>query len=395
MDVKKIVREYENEIISVRRDLHRIPELDTNLRETARYVRSFLEKIGLDVRTFSNTGMTALIRGGDHGPTIAFRADMDALPIHEETALDFAAANGNMHACGHDAHIAMLLVAAKILESIRDSLAGNVLLIFQPAEETTGGAKTMIEEGCMEEPKVDRFVAMHIGSLFPEVQNGQIGIKKGAIMAAVDSFKVSIKGVGGHGARPHECVDPIVISSEIIMSLQKIISREVNPVHGAVLTVGTFHAGSMVNVIPDEAVFQGTVRTLDRKDSDLVERRVGEIIMNMAKANGAEAMLDYKKYYPATVNDNAVTEFAANSAKKIVGSDGIAEISEPSTGTEDVSYYLAEVPGTFLILGSYKANRDGNIYPHHNSKFDIDESVLWIGTGIFVQCAIDYLVNVD
>lgn len=395
MDIKKIVKEYEAEIISIRRALHMIPELDTNLPETTKYVRDFLENLGLDVKTFSNSGMTALIKGKNPGPTIAFRADMDALPVKEETGLEFASTNGNMHACGHDGHMAMLLVAAKIICSLRDRLTGNVLLIFQPAEETTGGAKVMIDEGCLKNPEVDRVVSLHIGSLFPEVRNEEVGIKKGPIMAAVDSFTAKIIGVGGHGARPHECVDPIVISSEIILSLQKIISREINPVHGAVMTIGTFHGGNLVNVIADEAIFQGTVRTLDPNDSSLIERRTKEIISDIARANRAKALVEYKKYYPATVNDGETTAFVAMSAAKVVGKEKIVEIQEPSTGTEDVSLYLKEVPGTYFILGSYKANCDGTMYPHHNSKFDIDESVLWIGTGVFVQCAIDYLAKVD
>lgn len=390
IDIKTEVKKLEDDIIRWRRDLHQIPEVDDDLPKTTAYVRGELEKAGIEYRTFSNTGIQAVVRGTGTGPVIGFRADMDALPVREQTGLPFASDSGNMHACGHDAHTAMLLGAAKFLSAHRDELAGTVVFLFQPAEETTGGSKIMIEEGCLAEPKVDRFISLHIGTLFDDVQNGQIGVKKGPLMAAVDSYYVKVKGVGGHGARPHECVDPVVIMAEMIQSLQKIVSREINPVHGAVITVGMVKAGTIVNVIPEEAEFCGTIRTLDPKDRAYIEKRVKTLITHIAEANGASAEVDYRKYYPATINDGDVTEFLARCAAEIVGEENVVEISEPSTGTEDVAYYIREVPGSFGILGSRKAHSDGICYPHHNSRFHLDESVMWLGTAVFVKCALEY-----
>ncbi len=390
IDAKVEAKAIEQDIIKWRRDLHKVPEIDTQLPQTTDYIKKRLSEIGLKYKTYSNMGISVVIKGSKPGPTIGFRADMDALPVVEETGLSFASKNGNMHACGHDAHAAMLLGAAKILFENRDELAGNVVLIFQPAEETTGGAKKMIEEGCLEDPKVDKFISMHIGSLFPEVGNGVFGVRKGATMASVASFYVKVKGKGGHGARPHECVDPILISAEIIQSLQKLVSREINPVHGAVVTVGMLNAGTIINVIPSEATMGGTIRSFDPKDADILEKRVKEMIPAIARANGGDAEVQYERFYPSTVNDEEVTDFLASCAEKVLGKENVVEISEPSTGTEDVAFYLNSVPGSFGILGSWKCHDDNVFYPHHSSKFHLDESVFWIGTAVFVQCALDF-----
>lgn len=391
LDVKSEAKKIEDEIINLRRQFHMIPELHTELPLTTHIIKQYLNKLGLEYRTYSNGGITAVIEGNNDGPTIAFRSDMDALPVKEETGLDFSSKHeGKMHACGHDAHIAMLLGAAKILAENKNEIDGKVVLIFQPAEETTGGAEKMINEGCLSSPKVDRFISMHVGNLFPKVTTGKFGVRKGSMMAAVASFNVTVKGVGGHGARPHECIDPILISCEIIQSIQKIVSREIDPIHGAVITVGMINGGSIVNVIPEEVSFGGTVRTLTLEDSDYIEKRLKKLIVSIAEGNGAEAEVDYIKYYPPTINDSEVTDFLENCAQKIVGKENIVIIDEPETGTEDVAYYINNVPGSFGILGSSKAHSDGNIYPHHNSKFCLDESVFWIGTAVFVQCAMDF-----
>lgn len=389
--LKQETKSIEDLIIKWRRDLHKIPELHDDLPKTHEYIKECLKKLGLPIKEYSNMGISSIIEGNSiSGPTIALRADMDALPIKEETGLSFASENGCMHACGHDAHVAMLLGCAKILAEHKEAFNGRVVLIFQPAEETTGGAKIMIEEGCLLEPQVDRVIAMHIGQLVPEVKNGFFGVKHGALMASVSTFNAVIHGKGGHGAKPHECVDPILISCEIIQSLQKIVSREINPVHNAVVTIGKFNAGNIVNVIPDYAEFAGTIRTHSNEDAEYIQNRIKQLIEGIAKSNRAEANVSCRSVYPATVNDDKVTDFLASSASKIVSKEKVIEISEPIMGTEDISFYLNEVPGSFAMLGSWKAHSDGICYPHHNPKFDIDESVLWIGSAIFVQCVLDY-----
>lgn len=391
IDAKVEAKKIESEIIGFRRDLHRIPEIHDDLPQTTAYIRGLLDEWGVEYRTCSNSGIVVVIRGSQPGKTIGFRADMDALPVKEETGLPFASTNDNMHACGHDAHTAMLLGATKILNENRSELKGNVVCVFQPAEETTGGAKIMVEEGCLDDPKVDRFFSFHIGGLFPTVDTGCFGYKKGPLMAGVSSFFVKIHGVGGHGARPHECVDPVVVMAEMIQSLQKLASREINPTHGVVVTVGMVKAGTIVNVIPTDAEFAGTIRYLSPEDGDHITKRVPELLESIAKANRATADVEVIQYYPPTVNDPEATDFFIEEAKKIVGEKNVVEIPEPSTGTEDVTYYINHTQGCFGILGSWKAHSDGVCYPHHNSKFDIDESVFWMGTAFFVQSALDYL----
>ena len=390
IDVKQEVKKIESEIIEWRHQLHMIPELHTELPKTTAFIKARLEEFGLTYKTYSNNGISVVIEGAEDGPVIGFRADMDALPVKEETGLPFASTNENMHACGHDAHAAMLLGAAKVLKQHKGQLKGKVVLIWQPAEETSGGSKDMIDEGCLSDPKVDRFISVHIGNLFKDVPTGYFGVRHGPLMAACSSFNVKIIGKGGHGGRPHECVDPILISCEIIQSLQKLVSREIKATHSAVITVGLIHAGSIVNVVPGEATFGGTVRCFQPEDVDQLETRIKQVVNGIAEANRAKAEIEYIRYYPATINNNEVTDFLAETAAKIVGPDKVVEIAEPSTGTEDVAYYINEVPGSFGILGSVQAYEDGVCYPHHNSKMMLDESVFWIGSALFVQAALDF-----
>lgn len=389
-DLKNEVLLNEDLVIQWRRALHAIPEVDSDLPETEKFICERLTEMGLAYRRYSNGGISAVIEGKAPGKTIAFRADMDALPIREETGLPFASTNGAMHACGHDAHVAMLLGAAKILSAHTDAFNGRVVLLFQPAEETTGGAKTMVEEGCLADPKVDRFISFHIGRLFKDVPNGCIGVKKGSMMASVSAFYVTVHGVGGHGARPHECVDPILVSCEMIQSLQKLVSRELNPVHGAAVTVGMISGGRVENIIPEEVRFMGTVRALTQEDAAYLEKRITTMLPCIAEANRATVDVRYQSFYPSTENDPEVTEFLKTCAEKVVGRQNVVDIAEPTTATEDVAYYIRAVPGSFGILGSWKAHDDGEIYPHHNAKFHLDESTFKIGTELYVQCVLDY-----
>jgi amidohydrolase len=390
MDTNTAAKNIESEIIRWYRDLHQIPEIGENLPQTTAYIRGELDKMGLAYDTYSNFGIRAVI-GKSNGPVIAFRADMDALPVREETGLPYAAKGEAMHACGHDAHCAMVLGAALLLSEGQAALPGKVVLLFQPAEETTGGAKIMIEEGCLRNPDVGLLINFHIGSLFPGVGTGQIGWKKGAVMASVDSFTAKVCGRGGHGAHPDVCVDPIPIMCEMVQSLQRIISRELSPVHGAVITVGLIQAGTLVNIIPDTVSFGGTVRTLNKEDRAYIRRRIPELLRGIAEANRASVEVIYNSYYPVTVNDDQAVDFFRRTAEKVVGAGQVVEIKEPSMGTEDIAYYLEKVPGCFGTLGSLGRHSDGVFYPHHNPKFRIDESSLCLGTAVYVQCARDYL----
>lgn len=392
MDIIECTKDIEKDIINWRRELHKIPGIDFDLDDTNRFIKNRLDEMGISYKTIAKCGIVAVIPSGKPGKTLALRADMDGLRLKEETGLPYASSNGCMHACGHDAHIAMLLGAAKILSMSKDKFHGNIKLIFQPAEENKGGALPMIKEDCLENPKVDAIAGMHIGHLFEEVENGMVGVRCGATMASVDKFIVKIIGKGGHGASPERCIDPITTASEMVTSLQKILSREINPMHSAVITIGKIQGGTAFNIIPEEVIFEGTVRTLDSNDRDFIQKRLTEMCKDIALSNRADVDINYIRRYPVLVNDDKVTEKFVRSAKKIVGSDKIIYLKEPIMVSEDMAYYLENVPGTFFYLGSNNIKK-GIIYPHHHPKFDVDEDVLYLGTALFVQFAFDFLLE--
>lgn len=386
MDIVSKVKKIESDIIEYRRNLHEMAECGFDLFETSEYVQSKLAEFNIEFRVVAKTGIIATIYGRERGKTIALRADMDALPINEETDLPYKSKNQQcMHACGHDAHTAILLGVAKVVSENRDVLRGNVRLIFQPAEETTGGAKIMIDEGCLNDPKVDWITALHIGSVFDEVGNGQIGIRSKGMMASVDTFKATIKGKGGHIGRPHQCIDPILTMSEMIIALQKIKGSEIHPAYPMVVKVTKVNSGTTTNIVSETATFEGGVRTINPDCRKHAENRIKEILTNVAKANRATVEIEYNHYYPAVINETTSTNRIKKAAESIVGEKNIIQIEKPSMGSEDMSYYLNEIPGAFFVLGSYKINCDGTYFPHHNSKFDIDENVLWIGTSTFLE----------
>lgn len=390
MDVIKYAKNIEENIIKWRRELHKIPGIDFELDDTYLFIRNRLNEMKISYKVIAKCGIVAVIPSGKQGKTLALRADMDGLHLNEETGLPYASSNGCMHACGHDAHMAMLLGAAKILSENKDKFTGNVKLIFQPAEENKGGALPMIKEGCLENPKVDAIAGMHIGQLFQEVGNGMVGVRCGATMASVDKFIVKVIGKGGHGAKPDRCVDPITTASEMVTSLQRILSREINPMHSAIITIGKIQGGTAFNIIPQEVTFEGTVRTLDSKDRDFIQKRLTEMCKGIALTNRAEVDINYIRRYPVLVNDNKLTEEFINSAKKIVSNDKIINLKEPTLVSEDMAYYLENVPGTFFYLGSNNSKK-GITYPHHHPKFNVDEDVLYLGTALFVQFAFDFL----
>ncbi len=390
MDITVAAKSVHQEVVRWRQDLHRIPEIGFDLEQTSAYVQARLAEMNIFYTTAAKTGVIGLIEGGSPGPTLALRADMDALPIKEETGLPFASENENMHACGHDAHTAMLLGTAKILSAISKNLKGSVKLLFQPGEEGHGGAKKMIADGCLENPQVDAVVGLHVGQIFPEVGTGQIGICEGPILAAATAFEVEIKGKSTHGALPHLGVDAITVSAEIITSLQKIVSREIDPLGAAVLTVGKIKGGEAINIVTPRVKFGGDFRTLSENDRSYITARLEEICTSLSRAHRAEAKVKILGGYPSTVNDPTIVDKVTGAAEEIIGLDNIIKIKKPNMGTEDMSLYLEKVPGAFFVLGTGNPEK-GITYPHHNSKFDLDEDVLWIGPALFAKIALDYL----
>lgn len=386
-EVKKI----EKDIISWRRKLHQIPEVGLNLPKTSRFIMDELDNMNIKYHTLVNgNAIVGLIKGKEEGKTLGLRADTDALPVKEETGLEFASNNGCMHACGHDGHTATLLGVAKVLNENKDKFKGNVKLLFQPGEEYPGGAKPMIEEGALENPKVDAVMGLHLGNLGKEIPKGKIGVSYGAMMAAVDVMYIKINGKGSHGAYPHQSIDPIVTASEIVLALQTIISREVDPVEPAVVSVTRIDGGFNHNIIPDSVEIQGTVRTVNEDTRQRISRRIEEIVKGITMAHGASYTIDYEFCYPALINSEEFTKGFVESAKKIISEDDIVEMKSPVMGAEDMSFFLQRVPGTFFYLSNL-GKIDGEFHPHHNPKFDIDEGEMWKGAALIIQSTIDWL----
>lgn len=381
----------EEEIIGWRRDLHQIPELGLELPQTSAYIQNRLKEMGIDYHTLiDGNAVVGLIKGDQKGKTLAIRADMDGLPIKEETDFAFKSRNENMHACGHDGHVAMLLGAAKILHQNRNLLKGNVKLIFQPGEEYPGGAEPMIKEGVLDNPAVDAVIGLHEGVINPAVPKGMIGISYGETMACMDRFKVTVQGKGAHGAYPEQSIDPISVAVEIISGLYRIKAREINANDPAVLSICQIHGGFNQNIIPDTVFFEGTVRATDQKVREYIATRLEEISVGIARSMGASAKVTYDYKYPPLVNHLELTKRFTDSAKKIVPLDKIVTLEKPIMGGEDFAFFSQKVPGTFFFL-SNGLEFDGKIHPHHTSKFAVDESFFKLGTGLFVQFAFDYL----
>lgn len=392
LNVVEEVKKIEKDIISWRRDLHRMPELGLELPKTTEYIKKVLDEIGIEYYTLVNgNAVVGIIRGEQGGKTIGLRADTDALPIKEETGLAFASENGCMHACGHDAHTSMLLGAAKILYMHRNILKGNVKLLFQPGEEYPGGALPMIEEGALENPKVDAVIGLHNGFLFKDINKGKIGISYGPLMASMDRMLIKIKGRGSHGAQPESSVDPITIAAELITALQTIISRETKATDPAVLSICRIQGGFNQNIIPNEVELEGTVRTVNNETRQRVARRIEEITKGITSGMRADYEVIYDFKYPPLVNSEEFTKFFVESAKKVLPEEDIIEIKSPTMGGEDMAYFLEKVPGTFFMLSNPKET-DGVVYNHHNPKFNVDEGLFYKGTALFVQCALDYLI---
>ena len=371
------------QLVAWRRDFHRHPEVAFEETRTSAVIREFLEGLGLPVRAAAGTGLVAVLEGGTAGRTVALRADMDALPIREEGEKEYISLNpGATHACAHDGHMAMLMAAAKILTARKSGLRGRIVFIFQPSEEKPpGGARRMIEEGALD--GVDAVFGLHLWQSFP---TGRIGVVKGPMMAQADNFRIVVHGKGGHGAMPHTAVDPILAAAQIVANCQTIVSRNVDPLKPCVVTFGTISGGTAHNIIPEQVVLTGTVRTFDTPVQALAERRLREIAEETAKAFGASCRFEYTLGYPAVVNDAGMVDFATAVARRVLGEDCLQPF-EPIMGGEDFAYYLQKVPGAFLFLGA----GDGRVFPHHHPAFDIDEKALPMGVHLLTSLALEFL----
>ncbi len=380
MPIVNRIAEFHEEIAEWRQNIHAHPELLYEVQRTASYVAEKLEEFGVDEVTtgIGQTGVVGLIKGRstDSGKVVGLRADTDALPMEEKTDKDYASTvHGVMHACGHDGHTAMLLGAAKYLAETRN-FDGTVVVIFQPAEEGGAGAKAMIDDGLMERWNVDEVFGMHN---MPGLDAGNFAIRSGPLMAATDEFDMIIEGDGGHAARPHQSIDPILIGTQIYQALQGVVARNVDPLESAVLSVSSFNAGDAFNIIPQRARLRGTVRTLKPEIRDLIEKRMDELVNSIARAHGAEVEINYERGYPMTVNHQAQTDFAADVARKIVGNDSVDANKPMSMGGEDFAFMLEERPGAMIFIGN------GDSAKLHNEEYDFNDEIIPVGCSYWVQ----------
>ena len=400
--IQQDILEIEGKLIEWRRDFHQNPELSNREFKTAEKIAKHLTDIGLQVETnIAKTGVVAILEGDQPGKVIAIRADIDGLPVTERNDLDFKSEvkttflnteTGVMHACGHDTHIAILMATAEVLSKHKDKIKGRIKFIFQPAEEgpppgEEGGAKLMIKEGVLENPKVDAIFGLHINSQTPV---GTIKYKTGGIMASVERFVINVRGKQTHGSQPWSGVDPILISAKIIDGLQTIISREADLTNeAAVITVGKITSGTRFNIIPESSEMIGTVRTLDPKMREMIEKRMKDMVEGIAKAYGGEASIIFQNNTSITYNDEELTARILPSLQTVAGEENVI-IMKATTGGEDFSFFQEKVPGVYFFLGGMTAENTES-FPHHTPDFMIDESGLLLGVKAFTQISIDYL----
>ncbi len=396
-----------DKVIAWRRDLHANPELGNREVRTAKVVADHLRALGLDdIREqVAYTGVVGLLKGAKPGPCVALRADMDALPVTEETDVPFkskvkamwnGAEAGVMHACGHDTHVAILMGVAEILAGMREHIHGSVKFLFQPAEETPplgeeGGAELMIEQGCMQNPQVDAVFGLHITS---KLNTHHIGYRSGPLMASADRFRIFIRGEQTHGAQPWSGVDPIVVGSQVVLGLQTIVSRKLNLTEEpSVVTVGTFHAGNRNNIIPDDAHMEGTIRTFDEKHRNDIHQFVEKITTLIAESGGATAKVHIDKGYPVTINDAALTDWSVPVLKRAAG-DAQVGICPKTCGAEDFSYFQREAPGFFFFIGCTPPGQDCKYAPsNHSPRFYVDEAGLKVGVRAMTTLALEWLAR--
>jgi len=405
-NLERKFKDIEQKVIDWRRDIHQNPELGNREFRTATLVAKHLRSLGMEVKTeVGVTGVIGVLKGGQPGPVVALRADMDALPVLERTPVSFASKattfyegkeTAVMHACGHDSHVAILMGVAEILSGMQKELKGTVKFIFQPAEEGApkgeeGGAELMVKEGALNNPKVDVIFGLHINA---QVEVGKITYRPGGMFAGVGDMKITVKGKSSHGAEPWSSVDPIVVSAQIINNLQTIVSRNVNVTkNAAVVTIGAIHGGNRSNIIPEQVEMLGTVRTLSEADEKLVFERIRQIVTKTAEANGTEATLElpYSSHYPVTFNNIALTAKMLPSLQKSTGAKNVVLVPA-ETGAEDFSFFANEVPGFYFYVGALPKGKDPETSaPHHTPEFYLDESGFITGVNAMVNLVVDYM----
>lgn len=392
-DLKAAIAERTPDLVRRRRQFHERPELSFEEHETARAIAEHLRQAGLEVTEgVGGTGVVGLLRGAASGEgagkTLLVRADIDALPVQEANDVEYRSrAEGKMHACGHDGHIAIALTLADLLATMRDRLHGNVKLAFQPAEERMGGADRMIADGMMENPHVDAVIGLHVWSPTPV---GDVVVQAGPFFASADEIALRVRGRGGHGAMPHLNVDPIVATAQIVTALQTLISREISPFHPAVVTFGTIHGGTAFNVVADEVELHGTVRSYDSADREHLLRRIAEVAGGVAASLRAEASVEFIKGCPACVNDREITELVRRAAEATVGAAHIPGGDQRQSVSDDMALFLDAAPGCYFLAGAGNPAK-GITAPHHSNRFDIDEDCLPIGVEVMARAALEYL----
>jgi hippurate hydrolase len=382
-------RKLAQDAVQLRRRIHRRPEIGLTLPRTQETVLQAIDGLGLRIQTGQRTtSVVATLQGTRPGPTVLLRADMDALPLREETGLEYASeVDGAMHACGHDAHVAMLVGAARLLAARRDGLAGRIVFMFQPGEEGYHGARVMLEEGLLDggSPPSAAF-ALHVGHRHPA---GVIAVRPGPAMASGDTIQIVVRGRGGHASSPHDCLDPIPIACEIVQAFQTLVTRRVNVFDPAVLTVARIEAGTTRNVIPETASMLGTIRTVSEDTRARMLEGVRQVAEGIASAHGAEARLEIIRGYPVTVNDVDFAAFALDTARELLGPEQVRQATHPIMGSEDFSYVLQRIPGAMVWLGSRPA--EGPVHPNHSNRMLLNEAALATGIAMHAAVALRYL----
>lgn len=397
--MKKLCEEVQAYIVEMRRSLHKIPEIGVHLPKTQEFLCKELDKMGVPYKKNTATtkdgivdcGIVALIEGKNTDKVLAIRSDMDALPITELHKLSYSSEHvGTMHACGHDAHMAMLLGTVKVLQENKKLLNGSIKIFFQSSEELLSGAQLLIAGGCMENPTVTACIGTHVWPMGKSYKAGIIAIVDGPVMASGNGFVIRVKGSGCHGSMPHLGIDPIVIAAQIILSLQSITSREISANDSAVLSICQIHAGTAGNIIPEEVLMEGTIRTLNPATRAHYIKRVKDIVTGTCTTMGTEGSVEWTSGTPAVVNEKEMTNLIASAAKKILGEDAVAYDLQLGMGNEDFAYYQEIVPSAFMAINVSNAEKMP-FSTLHNPKFQMDEDILWKGTAVQVQTALDYL----
>lgn len=394
MNFKDEAISMKGDLIKIRRTLHQYPELGMEEYETSKFIKEFLNKEGIEYLEVAKTGVCGLIKGTKNDDkkdrTIALRGDIDGLPILDKKSCEYSSkVDGRMHACGHDAHTTILLGVARVLNKNKDLFSGSIKLLFEPAEETVGGAKFMIEDGVLENPSVDCVCGLHVEET---LECGTIMVKEGVVNAASNPFIIKIRGAGGHGAYPHTTVDPVVIASHIVIALQTIVSREINTSNPAVITVGSIHGGTAENIIPSEVTISGVIRTMSKEDREFAKKRLAEIAEGICKSSRATCDINIEESYPNLYNDSNMVDLFKITAGKVIGLENVFVQKYPKMGVESFAYFANKRPSVFYFLGS--GNKERNIvYPAHSNLFDIDEECLPLGVAMQCEMVLEYLTR--